>query len=306
MAVITIVYTVIGGLKAVIYTDTFQLTLLLGGLIIITIPITLYKIGGLDALRKSLPPEYFSLSNISPATFINWMVTIIPAWLIGNTLYQRMYACRNEYEAKRAWYIAGFLEYPVMAFTGAFLGMCARVIAPDAEPEMAIPILIRDVLPAGVTGIVIVAYFSAIMSTADSCLMASSGNFVNDIIERYFVRKVSAKTSIRLSMLVTLIIGVLSVIVASQFTSVLNAGLYTYAFMISGLFVPTLGAYFWKRGSSAGAMAGMLAGGITTLLLSTNIIVLPEILAALGLYAGLYGMICSAVAFVGVSILFPD
>jgi SSS family solute:Na+ symporter len=280
--------------------------LLLSGLIIITIPVTIYKLGGLDALRQSLPPEYFSLSNISPATFINWMVTIIPAWLIGNTIYQRMYACKSEHEAKRAWYIAGLIEYPVMAFAGAFLGMCARVIAPHAEPEMAMPILIRDVLPAGVTGIVIVAYFSAIMSTADSCLMASSGNFVNDIIERYFVRNISAKSSIRLSMLVTLIIGVLSVIVAAKFTSVLNAGLYTYAFMVSGLFVPTLGAYFWKSSSCAGAMAGMIAGGLTTLLLLTNILVLPDMLAALDLYAGLYGMLCSAVTFVGVSILFPD
>jgi len=193
MAVITIAYTVVGGLKAVIYTDTVQLSLLLGGLLFVTIPVTLYKIGGLDTLREKLPPDYFSLSNISPATFVNWMVVIIPAWLIGNTIYQRMYACKNEYEAKRAWYIAGFLEYPIMAFTGVFLGMCARVVAPGAEPEMAMPILIRDVLPAGVTGIVIVAYFSAIMSSADSYLMASSGNFVTDIIERYFIRRISTK-----------------------------------------------------------------------------------------------------------------
>ena len=305
MAIITIAYTVVGGLKAVIYTDAVQWVLLLGGLLV-TIPVTLYKIGGMDALRQKLPPEYFSLSNISPATFINWMVTIIPAWLIGNTIYQRMYACKNEYEAKRAWYIAGFLEYPVMAFIGVFLGMCARVVAPGAEPEMAMPILIRDVLPAGVTGIVIVAYFSAIMSTADSCLMASSGNFVTDIIERYFVRRISTKASIRLSMLITFIIGTLSVIMAAQFTSVLHAALYTYAFMVSGLFVPTLGAYFWKKSSCSGAMAGMLAGGITTVLLLTNAIVLPEALESLGLYDGLYGIACSAVAFVGVSLLFPD
>ncbi len=306
MAFITIAYTVIGGLKAVIYTDTVQWVLLLVGLVFVTIPVTLYKIGGLDTLRQKLPPEYFSLSNISPATFINWMVTIIPAWLIGNTIYQRMYACKNEYEAKRAWYIAGFLEYPVIAFAGVFLGMCARVVAPGAEPEMAMPILIRDVLPAGVTGIVIVAYFSAIMSSADSCLMASSGNFVTDIIERYFVRRISTKASIRLSMLVTLIIGTVSVIMAAHFTSVLSAGLYTYAFMVSGLFVPTLGAYFWKKSSCSGAMAGMLAGGIITVLLSTNILVLPEALESLGLYAGLYGIACSAVVFVGGSLLFPD
>ena len=93
---------------------------------------------------------------------------------------------------------------------------------------------------------------------------------------------------------------------AAHFTSVLSAGLYTYAFMVSGLFVPTLGAYFWKKSSCSGAMAGMLAGGITTVLLLTNTIVLPEKLESLGLYAGLYGIVCSAVVFVGVSLILPD
>ena len=53
-------------------------------------------------------------------------------------------------------------------------------------------------------------------------------------------------------------------------------------------------------------MAGMLSGGITTLLLLSNILVLQEALESLGLYAGLYGIACSAVVFVGGSLLFPD
>jgi SSS family solute:Na+ symporter len=244
--------------------------------------------------------------NISPVMFINWMVTIIPIWLIGMTLYQRMYACKNEKEAKKAWYIAGFFEYPIMAFTGVFLGMCARVVFPEAEAEMALPMLIRDVLPVGVTGIVIASYFSAIMSTADSCLMASSGNFVNDIIERYFVKNISDKTSIRLSMIATLIIGTLAVIMAAQFNTVLNAILYTYAFMVSGLFVPTLGAYFWKKASSAGAIAGMLTGGIVTLLLLTNVVTLPENISKLDLDPSIYGIISSAITFICVSLYRPD
>ena len=306
IGVVTILYTVIGGLKAVIYTDTIQWILLLSGLIFVTIPATLIKIGGVSALKENLPPEYFSLSNISPVTFINWMVTIIPIWLIGMTLYQRMYACKNEKEAKKAWYIAGFFEYPVMAFTGVFLGMCARVVFPESEPEMALPTLIRDVLPAGVTGIVIASYFSAIMSTADSCLMASSGNFVNDIVERYFVKHISDKTSIRLSMLATLIVGTLAVLMAAQFNTVLNAILYAYAFMVSGLFVPTLGAYFWKKASSAGALAGMLTGGILTLLLLTKVFILPEGMSKLKLDASVYGIVFSAITFVCVSLLWPD
>lgn len=305
IAVVTIAYTVIGGLKAVIYTDAIQWIILLSGLILITIPVTLFKIGGFARLHELLPSAHFSLLNIEPVTFINWMVTIIPIWVIGMTLYQRMYACKDERDAKRAWYIAGIFEYPIMAFTGVFLGMCGRAVFPTAEAEMALPMLIRDMLPIGVTGIVISSYFSAIMSTADSCLMASSGNFVNDILERYFMPNLSAKKSIRLSMLATLIIGTLAVWLAAQFTTVLDAILYAYAFMVSGLFVPTIGAYFWKRASSAGALAGMIGGGTLTLLLMTRIISLPRTLEVLRLDPSVYGIAISSLLFVCFSFLVP-
>ena len=185
------------------------------------------------------------------------------------TIYQRMFACKTVEEAKKAWYIAGIFEYPVMAFTGVFLGMCARVVFPESDPEMAMPRLIAEVLPVGVTGIVIAAYFSAIMSTADSCLMASSGNVVNDVMRRYYLRLgVSDRGGMRLSMLMTFVLGALAVLLSAFFTTVLDAILYAYAFMASGLFIPTLGAYFWKRSSRSGAFAGMIAGGGTTLALT--------------------------------------
>jgi len=234
------------------------------------------------------------------------MVTIIPIWFVGMTLYQRMYACKDEREAKKAWYLAGLFEYPVMAFTGVFLGMCARVVFPEADAEMALPMLIRDLLPIGVTGIVIASYFSAIMSTADSCLMASSGNLVNDGIERYVWKGLSPRNSIRLSMAATLLIGVMAVCLAAWFTNVLDAILYAYAFMVSGLFIPTVGAFFWPRGSSTGAMAGMLAGGGLTILLMTKVLALPSALAAWKLDFSIYGIRVSAIAYVAFSLLMPD
>ena len=142
--------------------------------------------------------------------------------------------------------------------------------------------------------------------TVRGVVMASSGNFVNDIIERYFIKNISAKASIRLSMIATLIIGAFAVIIAAQFNTVLNAILYAYAFMVSGLFVPTLRAYFWKKASSAGALAGMLSGGILTLLLLTNFLTLPDCIAKLQLDASVYGILSSAVTFICVSILWPD
>lgn len=184
MGGIIILYTALGGIKAVIYTDTVQWIVLFGGLLLCALPAALWRIGGLSALKEALPPGHLRLDNIEPAEFINWMVTIIPIWLIGMTLYQRMFACRDERDAKRAWYLAGLFEYPAMAFIGVLLGACGRALFTDIESEMAVPLLIKTVLPAGLTGIVVAAYFSAVMSTADSCLMAASGNFVNDLFEK--------------------------------------------------------------------------------------------------------------------------
>ena len=306
IAVVTIVYTTLGGLKAVIYTDTIQWLILLVGLIFVTIPVTLYEIGGFSTLWKNLPRSHFSLLNIGPATFVNWMITVIPIWFIAMTLYQRIFACATEGEAKKAWYIAGLLEYPVMAFTGVFLGMCGRVVFPEAESEMALPMLIRDILPLGVTGIVIASYFSAIMSTADSCLMASSGNFVGDIGRKYIFPNISDRAEIRISMLVTMALGVAAVALAAQFTMVLDAILHAYAFMVSGLFIPTLGAYFWPRGSSTGAILGMIGGGATTILLMTHVIELPVPVAQLELDETLYGIIVSTILYVVGSLCFAD
>lgn len=299
IAFIIIIYTVLGGLKAVIYTDSVQWAILLIGLIFLAIPFAMVKIGGLDAIRSSLSPEFFSLWNIKPVTFINWMVTIIPIWLVGMTLYQRMYACNDAKEAQKAWYIAGFFEYPVMAFMGVFLGMCARVLYAHVDPEMGLPLLIKNVLPVGVAGIVVAAYFSAIMSTADSCLMASSGNIVNDIIQRHVLKKENTGTLIGLSQIVTLIIGLMALVIASSFERVLDAILYAYAFMVSGLFIPTLGAYFWKKASATAAFWSMILGGSSTLVL----LILP-LKMPLQLDPGFFGILVSLVVLVFISLVF--
>jgi SSS family solute:Na+ symporter len=298
MAGIVLVYTVLGGIKAVIYTDTIQWAILLGGLLFLGVPFALIEVGGWQVLNTNLPAEFFSFTNISLVQFINWIFTIVPIWFIAMTLYQRIYACRNEKEARRAFYIAGILEYPVMAYLGVFLGMIARIFFPEAEPEMAMPMLLRDVLPVGITGIVIAAYFSAIMSTADSCLIASSGNFVSDILEKTVIKDKSDKYLMRVSQVVTLIIGVLTLLIASSFSTVLEIILHAYSFMVAGLFVPTLGAYFWKKSDPTAALMGMIFGGGTTFYL---IFSKTEIYS--GFDASVVGILISAITFIGISLI---
>ncbi len=311
MGFIAVGYTVIGGLKAVIYTDTIQWIILMVGLVFIGIPIGYYSIGGIDAIRATLPADFLSLTNIGWATFFNWVVTIVPIWFVGMTLYQRIYACRDEKTAQRAWYIAGLFEYPVMAFMGVLLGLFARVAAEQGmfeyagyataeamDAEMGLPVLLRTVLPVGLMGLMLSAYFSAIMSTADSCLMAASGNIVTDILGRVTNLKKNEARELRLSQIATLVIGVLALLLASAMQNVLELMLLSYAFMVSGLFVPVIGALFWKKGTSVAAFWAMLIGGGTTIGLEVSDFSLPY-----GLDSNVAGISLSAITFVVLSFL---
>jgi SSS family solute:Na+ symporter len=308
MGVITIVYTVMGGLKAVIYTDTIQWILLISGLILIGIPLSYFALGGSEVIMKSLPKEFFSLGNVSWQTIVNWVVTIIPIWFVGMTLYQRIYASRSEKQARKAWFIAGIFEWPLMAFMGVMLGLFSRVALQegffeylgytalsDIDPEMGLPLLLRTILPVGLMGLMMSAYFSAIMSTADSCLMASSGNVLTDILQR-FTTLPKGKKILRLSQVLTLVIGVLALLLATVMQNVLELMLYSYAFMVSGLFVPILAAFYTRKPNQLAAFLAMLLGGGTTITL-----IIFEWELPFTLDANIFGITASAFTYLIVS-----
>jgi SSS family solute:Na+ symporter len=292
MGVVIILYTVLGGIKAVIYTDTIQWVVLLSGLLLLCIPFAYQKLGGWDAIKAALPPSHFSLTHISAVTVINWAFVIIPIWFIAMTLYQRVYACKNVKEAKKAFYIAGLFEYPAMAFSGVALGMMARVAFPASDPEMALPRLLGHVLPVGISGFVLASYFSAVMSTADSCLIASSSNLTNDIWTKLFRKEKSAKRIIIVSQLATLVVGVLAYVLANSFTSVLSVVLQAYGFMVSGLLIPTLVAYFSKKTDERAAIISMVGGGGFTLFAIFTNLSIP-----FGLDPTVIGILLSAVLY---------
>lgn len=310
MGVIAVVYTVMGGMKAVIYTDTIQWAILMGGLVFIGIPVSFLAVGGMDslsfsqlfsvdylsaqstrsmaAIRATLPPEFLSLTNITWQQLVNWAITIIPIWFVGMTLYQRIYASRDTKTAQRAWYIAGLFEWPIMAFMGVSLGILARVAAEQGmfeslgvagamvDPETGLPMLLRTVLPVGLMGLMLASYFSAILSTADSCLMASSGNIVTDVLSYFYKIDQDSPKTLRLSQIVTLLTGAFALWLATMMTNVLDLMLYSYAFMVSGLFVPIIGALFWKRRSSVAAFWAMLVGGAVTVTLQVCSLSAPD------------------------------
>jgi len=310
MGFVAVAYTVMGGLKAVIYTDTIQWIVLLSGLVFIGLPLSYAAIGGWQGISEYARPEMLSLTNIGWRTVVNWGFTIIPIWFIGMTLYQRIYACRDQKQARRAWYIAGIFEWPVMAFMGVLLGLFARIAADQGmftalghdmtrmDAEVGLPLLLRHILPAGLMGLMMSAYFSAILSTADSCLMACSGNIVSDILQRFL--RMDYRHELRISQLATLAIGVLALVIGLFMENVLSLMLYSYAFMVSGLFIPLLFALYGKKPNANAALASMLAGGLLTLGLTFWDIDLP-----LGLDPIAYGLLLSVMAYLFTDQFFP-
>jgi SSS family solute:Na+ symporter len=311
MGVVAVGYTVLGGLKAVIYTDTLQWIILLSGLIFIGIPLAYVKTGGMQGITEMVKPELLSLTNISWTTFINWLFTILPVWFVGMTLYQRIYAAKSEKQAKKAWYIAGLFEWPVMAFMGVLLGLFARVafengmfsevgFAPGSEmdPEMGLPLLLRHILPYGLMGLLLSAYFSAILSTADRCLIAASGNILTDILEKIIPGGLTEKKILLFSKLLTLSIGILAVGIALRMEGVLELMLYSYAIMVSGLLIPVLAVLIFKNPNTSGALGAMIAGGGTTIVLT-----LLESNLPFGLAPNIYGIIIAILTYITFHLL---
>ena len=229
------------------------------------------------------------------------------------TLYQRIYASKSEKEAKKAWFLAGLFEWPVMAFMGVVLGLFAKVAAEQGmfsdlgfadsngmDPELGLPLLLRYILPVGLMGIMMSAYFSAILSTADSCLMAASGNVLTDILQKVFPRLHLHPNVLQFTQVLTLLLGIIAIILASSMENVLELMLYSYAFMVSGLLVPLIAAMFFNCSNWLAALLSMIIGGITTVILTTFDIPLP-----FKLDPNIFGIISSLIIFYSVNSLFP-
>jgi len=313
MGAIAVIYTGIGGLKAVIYTDTVQWIILMSGLILIGIPISYHAIGGIETIKATIGHEFLALNNINWQQLVNWVVTIIPIWFVGMTLYQRIYASKSIRQAKKAWFIAGLFEWPLMAFMGVTLGMFSRVafengmftelgygVGSAIDSEIGLPVLLNTVLPAGLMGLMLSAFFSAILSTADSCLMAASGNVQTDILSKFFQFKKETKAQLRVSQIITLAIGVSAILLASYMTNVLELMLYSYAFMVSGLFIPVLAALYGRKPNPLAATLAMIIGGTTTVVLVISDMQLP-----LELDANIFGISASAIIYFIVHITSP-
>lgn len=270
--VIVVFYTVIGGFKAVAYTDLVQGLMMFAGLAILPI-IGIAAAGGWTPMMETLRADDASLLQplgnmgfttpgiISALSF----AAVGLAFLGVPQLLVRFISARSTREMPRAGLI-GVICIIVFDSGAVLIGMSGRALFPGlGDSETILPTMADQLLPVLFTGIFLVIVLAAIMSTADSLLILASSAVVRDVIQKIY-RPMTSEW--RLSMygkLTTVIIGVLAAIVALGEVRVI---FWFVLFAWSGLasaFVPVvLCAMFWKRTTLAGAIAGMISGFVVT------------------------------------------
>ncbi len=265
---VILTYTAMGGLKAVMSTDVFQIAVLLVGIVLIAVPIGFFRVGGIDGLvgKLSASPESAMLLDWGAVNWkeaVGWFLSIFPVWFISIATIQRVIAAKDERTAKLGVFLTGFpIEWPLFALGTTLIGMFARALLPDlADPELATPALITAILPVGLTGLVVAAYIAAVLSTADSCLVGSVAIFVNDIYRKLINPDANDSELVKVSRIATIVLGILAIGLAYMVPRIIELVLYAYTFGAAGLFFPMLALLFWKRATAAGAFWSILLGG---------------------------------------------
>ena len=264
---VILAYTTMGGLKAVIYTDVFQMLVLMIGIVFIAVPIGLIEVGGWSAMAQQFSSSdstkhLLDWSAVGWRQMLGWFFAIFPVWFISIAAMQRIVAARDVKTAQRGFFLTGIpIEWPLFAIGSTMIGLFARYLIPDlTDPELATPMIIMQLLPAGIAGLVIAAYIAAVMSSADSCLMGPVAIFTNDIYKRYIKPDSSELHLVRVARYATLILGILAIVTAYLIPNVLDLILYAYTFGSAGIFFPMLGLLFWKKTTAKGAFWSMLLG----------------------------------------------
>jgi SSS family solute:Na+ symporter len=268
----TAAYTIVGGLRAVIYTELFQAFVLIGGAVWLTI-VAVVKVGGLDALASGVSAENFNMWKPAGHPEVPWTGVIFGApilgiwyWCTDQMIVQRTLAARNIREAQAGTIFAGFLKL-LPVFILVLPGLAAVVLTRqqglELAPDMVYPWLINTLLPAGVKGIVIAALLAALMSSLSAVYNSSSTLVVMDFYARLRPQS-TERQRVRAGQLATVVLVVAGFLWVPFVTKVSNQ-LFQYLQAVQAYISPPIAAVFLlgllsRRVNAAGALATLLLG----------------------------------------------
>jgi solute:Na+ symporter, SSS family len=292
---IVVTYSVLGGMWSLTLTDIMQFAIMTVGIFLVLLPVGLVRVGGPGGLVEELPDSFVAWDTIGTSTIVTYFLIYFFGLLIGQDIWQRVFTARDDRVARRAGTASG-LYCVAYGLAGAVVGMCARVLLPDlAVADNAFAALVTELLPVGLRGLLLAAALAAVMSTASAGLLASATLVSVDLHPRLFRGGPRGVTRTRLY---TLLLGVAAVALACVVSDVVGALTVAYNILVGGLLVPILGGLFWRRATSAGALAASAVGSVVVV----TLMVVQGMLANGPIY---WGLAASAVTYVVVSLASP-
>ena len=257
-AVVTISYTALGGYLAVTYTDIAQAILLLVGVVIIGIPVAFGLMQDAGTSFGDLPDSFFSMGNWDWLSLAALSLSTIFSFFTSMDSYTRCYAAKNERAAQRGALLA-LVGVVAIAAASTVLGLVSKLVLPDIPGgSNSLAELILRYFPTGIKGLVLVGIIAAIMDTGDICILTASANVTRDIYQRFLKPQASEKQLVRLGMIASVGIGVLSLALAWYMDDIINILLLAFTINSAGLFLPTVLGLFWKRASQKAAVGSMI------------------------------------------------
>ena len=295
LVLLTALYTIVGGMKSVLYTSVLQTPILLLGSLIILV-LGLKALGGWEEMIATCSQVVVNDYGDTMTNLIRdnrdlqypWLGALIGSAVIGfwywctdQFIVQRVLSGKDEREARRGTIFGAYLKLlPVFLFL--IPGMIAfalhtRGIEVNGEvfklstPDAAFPVLVAKLLPAGVKGLIVCGILAALMSSLASLFNSSAALFTIDFYQRY-KPDTDPKKLVRIGQAATVVIVILGVLWIPVMRSIGDV-LYNYLQDVQSVLAPGIAAAFlmgvcWKRATAKGGMWGLIAGlviGITRL-----------------------------------------
>ena len=276
LVIVTGIYTIFGGLKAVVYTDMMQMFVLLGGAIAVTV-YGLSMLGGLDEMTKIVEVNgagFFDMWKPVEHPNYPWTGILFGApilgvwyWCTDQFIVQRVLSAKDIQNARKGTIFAGFLKMlPLFLFVIPGIVAFALVekgLITVAEPNATLPEMIRQVLPFGLKGLVIAGLFAALMSSLSSVFNSCSTLITLDLYKK-FKPDASERQLVIVGQGSTALLVVLGLLWI-PFMSYFSNQLFLYLQSVQGYISPPIAAVFllgifYKRLNGTGAMASLLGG----------------------------------------------
>jgi SSS family solute:Na+ symporter len=268
-AIVFITYSAVGGLWAATLTDFVQIIIATVGIIAayVAVNMRLQDMGGfVSSIQVNLgeiDQSFFSLIGTGDWSYIIWLaVPMLLTTLAGADIYQRILASKDEKTAQRACWLGGVLIIVITLFP-TLIGMSAHAFFPNlTDASAALPNVVNEVLSPIMTGLLMAAILSAIMSTATAVLTVGASNIAFDLIAKTIQREqeLDEKKFLHISRLALIVTGVLGLIVAMYSEGIIAVINTVLILNTSGLVVPVVGGILWKRPNLKAGLAAFFTG----------------------------------------------